>query len=479
MGSTSDDVPTKDNIAALLANDQMVKVGCIDSDGVLRGKIMSTEKFLSSIDQGFGMSSVLFGWDIQDTLYTTETTICPAAEGYGDFAAIPDLSSFRRLPWEDNIPLFLFRLMSKNGPVAADGRGILKSLCNKIGTRGLKSLAGIELEFMNFQTPTEDGYSSSGYRNLAAYLSNNAPGSLRTLTQGSFCYSLTRPMANKQYFHQIFNDSLRFKTDLEGWHTESGPGVFEAALKVQEIDELADRATLFKLLVKSIGVERNITPCFMAKPVHGLPGNSGHIHISLVDKDGKNAFARKEPDTNAQWKDIENVSDIGRQFLAGLLLALPDLMPLLAPTINSYKRLVENYWAPVNVSWGLEDRSASIRLIAPPVSKPGATRFEIRIPGADLNPHYALAAILGAGWRGIEQQLEIPVPPCSARLDKPELLPNSLDAAVARFRAPRSLSREIFSDEFVDFFAASREHEIRLYKEAVTDWEFKRYIELV
>lgn len=210
----------------------------------------------------------------------------------------------------------------------------------------------------------------------------------------------------------------------------------------------------------------------MAKPVYGLPGNSGHIHISLVDKDGHNIFARSEPDTLAMWPDIEHLSDLGRYFLAGLLEALPDLMPLFAPTINSYKRLVENYWAPVDVTWGLEHRLSSVRLVAPPICKPEATRFEVRIPGADMHPHYALTAILGAGWRGVQRKADITVPPSASRPEgvRAVLLPNTLEAAVAKFRAPQSLAREIFSDEFVDFFAATREHEIRLWREAVTDW---------
>ncbi|KAK5222835.1 hypothetical protein LTR72_005672 [Exophiala xenobiotica] len=477
MGEIAMDIPSRDNIAGLLTHDHKVKVAGVDCDGILRGKVMDKEKFLSSVEDGFGISSVLFGWDMHDVLFNTEPNATSVQEGYGDFNAIPDLASFRRIPWEDNIPFFLLRFEVHKVPVPADGRTILRSFCRKIAEDGFKSMAG---EFMNFHTPTENGYSNNGDpRNIAAYLTKNAPSSLRHLTSGIFSYSTTRPMANKVYFHQIFDRSVEFRTNIEGWHTEFGPGVFEAALKASEIDEMADRVTLFKLLVKSLGVEHNITPCFMAKPVYGLAGSSGHIHISLTDLKGKNVFARQSPDPNAKWKDLEELSDVGRWFLAGLLTAIPDLMPLFAPTINSYKRLVENYWAPTTLGWGLEDRNSSIRLIAPPVSKPGATRFEVRIPGADMHPHYALAALLGAGWRGVQKKLDIPVPPTLLRKDKPELLPNSLDAAVARFKAPGSVAREIFSGEFIDLFSASREHEIRLYKEAVTDWEFKRYIETV
>jgi len=183
-------------------------------------------------------------------------------------------------------------------------------------------------------------------------------------------------------------------------------------LAVADFEQLT--TGLSRYLTQSIGIDHRITPCFMAKPLYGLPGNSGHIHLSLCDADGKNLFAREMRDDGAQWSDIAHLSDVGRHFLAGLLEALPDVMPMFAPTVNSYKRLVENYWAPVNISWGFEHRLSSIWLIAPPVSKPGATQFEVRIPGADLNPHYALSAILAAGLRGIVQKLSIGTPPSSA-----------------------------------------------------------------
>lgn len=214
----------------------------------------------------------------------------------------------------------------------------------------------------------------------------------------------------------------------------------------------------------------------MAKPRQGLPGNSGHMHVSIVDKKGKNLFFREERDTQAEWKDIENLSDMGRHFLAGLLEGLPDIMPLVAPTVNSYKRLVENFWAPVTVSWGLEHRAASIRLIAPPTSKPGATRFEVRVPGADANPFYVLAAILALGWRGVEKKLEIKQPPLGkgqdvgGKADPGVRLAKSLKEATERFMRPESVAREVFGNEFVEHYGGTREHEIRLWDEAVTDW---------
>lgn len=228
-----------------------------------------------------------------------------------------------------------------------------------------------------------------------------------------------------------------------------------------------------RLLTRCIGMKHGATPCFMAKPLHGLPGNSGHIHISLTDLEGNNAFARATPNPSPRWPDLEHVSDDGYHFLAGVIDAIPDIMPLLAPNVNSYKRFVENFWAPVWLTWGLEDRMASIRLIAPPTCKPGATRLEIRTPGADVHPHYALSALFLAGMRGINEKLDITVPPSSARSeqnDKPQLLANTLDKALRRFTAPQSIARKLFDAKFIEAYAASREHELRLWREAVTDW---------
>jgi glutamine synthetase len=151
-------------------------------------------------------------------------------------------------------------------------------------------------------------------------------------------------------------------------------------------------------------------------------------------------------------------------------------MPLFAPTINSYKRLVENFWAPVTVSWGLEHRAASIRLITPPTASAKATRFEVRVPGADANPHFVLAAIVALGWRGVEKKLEIPVPPLSkgedmgGASDQGVRLAKTLKEATVAFMRKDSVAREVFGDKFVDHFGGTREHEVHLWEEAVTDW---------
>lgn len=450
---------------------------------------MSKKKFLSVVKDGFGFCSVIFGWDMHDLTYFRELKISNKDNGYRDLIAKIDLKSYRRIPWEDNVPFFLvnFHDPDTDEPICACPRSILQTTLAKVQDGGYGSMAGAEYEFFTFRAPKDASIQTSHVSSAttAPFLQNNPAHALPHLTQGMFGYSLTDPIHNQDWFYNIFETCEQFKCNIEGWHTESGPGVFEAALEFGDIAEMADRASLFKYVVKAMGSKHGITPCFMAKPREGLPGNSGHMHCSIVDKSGKNMFARAEKDPDAPFKDLEYVSDLGRHFLAGLLDGLADVMPIIAPTVNSYKRLVENFWAPVTVSWGLEHRAASIRLIAPPTASAKSTRFEIRVCGADANPHLVLATILGLGWRGIEKKLEIKHAPLSkdaevgSSADKGERLPKSLKDSTARFMAKNSVAREVFGDDFVEHFGGTREHELRLWDEAVTDWEIKRYIETV
>ncbi|KAI0173691.1 putative glutamine synthetase [Hypoxylon sp. FL1284] len=476
-----------DDLPEVLRDDTKVKLAGVDVDGMLRGKLVSKKKFLSVAKEGFGFCSVIFGWDMHDRLYDQELKISNKQNGYRDLIAVPDLASFRRIPWEGDIPFFLVDFFDDDWkPVCADPRGLLKTTVEKLQKKGYNAMAGAELEFFQFKVPNSSSSTTdSPSPSVISYLNDNPPHALPPLTEGMFGYSVTRPTLNKSYYHDVYDVCAKFKCDLEGWHTESGPGVYEAALEFGQISEMADRASLFKYVVRSVASGYGITPCFMAKPKHGLPGNSGHTHVSVVDKDGKNLLFREQKDENAPYPDIAHLSDLGRHFLAGILDGLPDIMPMLAPTINSYKRLVENFWAPVTVSWGLEHRAASVRLIAPPTSKPGATRFEVRVPGADANPYFVMSAILALGWRGVEKKLEISIPPLGkgqdvgSSADKGARLARSLREATDKFMSKDSIAREVFGDDFVDHFGGTRENEIRLWDEAVTDWELKRYIETV
>ncbi|KAF8977022.1 hypothetical protein BGZ46_007716 [Entomortierella lignicola] len=497
-----------ENLTKQLINDNRVKVAGVDIDGILRGKIMAKSKFLSVLKSGFGFCSVIFGWDMHDKTYPEELSVSNAANGYRDIIAIPDISTFRRIPWEDNIPFFFlsFYEPSTREPLAVCPRGLLKRFTDELATMGWEAMCGAEFEFFNFKE-TPETLVAKGHTDPQA------------LTPGMFGYSLLRPALNQDYFYDIFDQCSAFGVNIESFHTETGPGVYEAALAYDNANNMADMANLFKLSVKQLGLKRGIMPTFMAKPYSDKPGCSGHLHFSIRDiatkanlfsasttsnmsnsqlhsptSEGEEAATPLQAALNCpEWEtSVEGVSHMSRimkYFVAGLLTALPSIMCILAPNINSYKRLVENCWAPVTISWGIESRVSAIRVIGPPQCDPKGTRLEMRVGGADINPHLAIAVCIGAGLYGIKKKLAMPVGPTTAEVEagitsgkvesKAEGLPKSLKDSALKMLEKNSIAREILGDEFVEHYGATRLHEYTLWETAVTTWETKRYFELV
>jgi glutamine synthetase len=246
--------------------------------------------------------------------------------------------------------------------------------------------------------------------------------------------------------------------------------VLEAAIFYSDPIEAADRAVLFKSGAREIAHRFGIMPSFMAKWNAALPGCSGHIHQSLWDERGKrNLFF----DASAKNK----MSDLFSSYVAGQLECLPELLPLYAPTINSYKRLVEGAWAPTKANWGLDNRTTALRSI-PGSNK--STRLETRVNGSDSNPYLALAAALASGLYGVKKKLTPRAPVTGSGYDdkKAPSLPANLEEATRRFEKS-DIARELFGDEFVEHFAATRHWEWRQYGRAVTDWEMQRYFEII
>ncbi|EPQ31345.1 uncharacterized protein PFL1_00680 [Pseudozyma flocculosa PF-1] len=470
-----------DELAELLKDDNKVKVAGVDIDGVLRGKYMSKKKFLSAAKPGsdFGFANVIFGWDIHDAMYTEEVSIANKSGGYNDLAAVIDLSTYRRLPWENDMPFFL---VSFNDPktgraMHACPRNLLKGVTDRIrGETGWDCMAGAEFEYFQY-AETPQSLVAKGYDKLAA------------LTPGNHGYSMLRTTMNKDYFLELFDAAEEFGIEIEGHHTETGPGVYETALAYTEACKMADSAVLYKLLAKSVGIKYGIIPTFMAKPYAQLSGCSGHMHVSLRDpKTGRNVFALSDDDIkaggrkDAQYDDVRYLSQEGEHFLAGIMTGLPDIMPLLCPTINSYKRLQggEAFWAPNICSYGFDSRLASVRILGPPDLPSYATRFEVRVPGADVNAPLAFSALFSLGLYGIQHRLALPFAPMTQCKEADRvLLPTSLDSATARFEARDSWARKTLGNDFVDHFAATRRHEVALWNRAVTNWELERYLELV
>lgn len=435
------------------SDDNRVKVAVADIDGVLRGKIMRKEKFLDAIESGSGFCDVIFGWDMVDSAYDN-AQVTGWHTGYPDVQYRPDVHTYRNIPWEENMPFFLGDFSAIDHPGC--GRSLLKKVITKAEKMGYSTRFAQEFEWFNFAETPESLHAKQYH----------AP---TPLTPGMFGYSVLRASYRSAYFNDLFTMLDRFGIPVEGLHTETGPGVYEAAIQYSDILETADRAVLFKTAVKEIAARHGVMASFMAKWNHDLPGCSGHIHQSLW-QDGKNCFFDASTDSK--------LSSLFESYIAGQLAALPYILPMFAPTINSYKRLVEGAWAPTTLTWGFDNRTTALRVINP---SPNATRLETRVPGSDVNPYLALAAALAAGLYGIQQNLKLETLPTHGNgyEDKKNgILPGNLKEATEMMKSS-ALSKELFGAAFVDHFCRTREWEWRQFSSKVTDWELKRYFEII
>ncbi|MGK0442082.1 MAG: glutamine synthetase, partial [Pseudohongiellaceae bacterium] len=248
--------------------------------------------------------------------------------------------------------------------------------------------------------------------------------------------------------------------------------VIEAALTVDEATSAADKAALFKTFMKVLAQRNNLMATFMAKWSGDYPGQSGHIHISLKNSsDGGASFY----DSN----NPHNISKTQRHFIAGQQRLMPELLAMLAPTVNSYSRLIPGFWAPTDATWGVENRTTALRVI------PGSAksqRVEYRLGSADANPYLALAAALGAGLYGIEHELE-PEPQVKGNAYEQDhaaelALPRTLWDAAQKLKQSNA-AKLLFGETFVEHFAATREWEEREFRRHITDWEMERYFEII
>ncbi len=437
-----------------------VKVAVSDIDGILRGKYLHRDKFLGAAEPypggGFGFCDVVLGWDMMDITYDN-TTATGWHHGFPDALARLDLNTARRVPWDNGVPFFLGDFVNADGSAHAQcPRQALKRVLKRAEKMGFQVMTGMEFEWYNFlETPQ----TWAGKKGVAP----------EPLTPGMFGYSLLRVNQNREFFNAIMDDMLAFGVPVEGLHTETGPGVYEAAIGFSEALEQADRAVLFKTGTKEIGARFGVMPSFMAKPHQTLPGCSGHIHQSLSDGKNNLFFDAKNP---------RKMSKLFESYLAGQVACMMDFAPMIWPTINSYKRLVDGFWAPVKPTWGMDNRTASFRVIA---GSPKATRLETRCPGADVNPYVAMAAVIAAGLDGVEKGLKLTAPPITGTNVGGENVSRAPRTLVEtnRIFQKSAIARDWLGDGFVDHFAATRDWEWRQWLDAVTDWEMKRYFEII
>ncbi|HQD64556.1 MAG TPA: glutamine synthetase family protein, partial [Casimicrobium huifangae] len=363
-----------------------VKVAVSDIDGILRGKYLHRDKFYGAADSGFGFCDVVFGWDAHDNCYDN-TTVTGWQHGFPDALARLDLNTHRQVPWDGNVNFFLGEFINADGsPFPVCPRQTLKRVLKRAEKLGVQPMTGMEFEWFNFVETPQSWAEKRGV----------AP---TPLTPGMFGYSLLRMADNRPFFNALMDEMLAFGVPIEGLHTETGPGVYEAAIAFSDALEQADRAILFKTGAREIGKRYGIMPSFMAKWNQQYPGCSGHLHQSLSDGKKNLFYDAKSP---------RSMSKLFESYLAGQVACLMEFAPMFWPTINSYKRLVDGFWAPVKPTWGLDNRTASFRVIA---GSPKATRLETRCPGADVNPYLAAAALIAAGLHGVEKGLKLTAPP--------------------------------------------------------------------
>jgi glutamine synthetase len=435
-----------------------VKIAFTDIDGILRGKYVSAEKFISAAKNGSGFCDVIFGWDAGDVAYDN-VQYTGWHTGYPDAPARIDLSTFRKIPWENDTPFFLGDLINADNQAAyVCPRQLLKKLISEAADEGFTAYFSQEFEWFNFKETPQSAHEKN-YKNLTP------------LTPGMFGYSILRSTVSNPFFTDLFELLRRFDVPLEGLHTETGPGVLEAAIQYSTIGEAADRAVLFKTAVKEIAYRHGIMATFMAKISESLPGCGGHVHQSIWDKNSKqNLFY------NA--KDEMRMSDLMKSYIAGQLHCLPFLLPMYAPTINSYKRLVEGAWAPTTLTWGADNRTVALRVLC---SDQKSARLETRVIGSDANPYLAMAAALASGLYGIRQKMTLAQPPTKGngyRDYSNGVLPGNLFEATQNMKNSE-IAKKILGDRFIEHFAQTREWEWRQSLKAVTDWEFKRYFEII
>lgn len=432
------------------------KIGVFDIDGVMRGKYVDRDKFLSAVDKGFGFCDVVLGWDSADQLYDN-TKVSGWHTGYRDASVKLDPTTARRIPFEPDTVLLIGSFTGDHAAVCP--RSLLHAMVDRAASHGYFVRAALEYEFFLFDE-TPQSARDKGYRNL------------RPFTPGMFGYSVIRNTVHHELYHELLTTMREMDCAIEGLHTETGPGVLEAAIAVDEARRAADKAALFKTFMKVLAQRRGLMATFMAKWSNAYPGQSGHIHVSLSQgEDGDSAFY--DPGK------AHEMSDTMRHFVAGQVKYMPQLLPMVCSTINAYRRLVPGMWAPTSANWGVENRTTAVRVIG---GSPQSMRTEYRVGPADANPYLALAAALGSGLLGIEEKLEPIAAVEGNAYDDPGEgsvpLPGTLAEATEAFAASDA-AKKLFGDTFVDHFAATRRWEDRQARAHISDWDLARYFEII
>ncbi len=419
---------------------EFILLGIPDVNGSIRGKALRPAAFESALRHGTVMTDLLLGLDPTDTPITDYTKF-GIRSGAGDLLVKPDPSTLHELTWR---PGWKICLATPSWPDGSQcelaSREVLRRAVAGLSDLGYEAMAAVEYELRLWDAESKP---------LSSGLS----------------YSLGELGGFDGFIRALVPALEALGVELSAVHTEAGPGLLELNLGARPALRAADDAALTKMAVKDVAATLGLRASFLAKTAPGEEGSSGHVHLSCWS-DGANAF---------RGSDARTLPAVFRSAIAGVLEHLPASSLLLNPTINSYKRLVPGWFAPVNASWGVENRSCAVRAIVR-MDHPELCRLECRRPGADANPYLAIAAVAASAADGIKRKL---TPPAAvegdaySRAELPEL-PGTLESAIRAFESDHVL-RQALDERFSDYFVTSRAWEVKAFRETVTDWERDRY----
>lgn len=423
-----------------------VVVAFTDMQGRLMGKRLHAEFFLDeAVEHGIEGCNYLLALEMEmDPVPGYE--LASWAQGYGDFRLEPDLATLRQIPWLEGTALVLCDvLLVDGGDVKPSPRQVLKAQVARAEAMGLTPMFGSELEFFVLKETYAEAHAKH-YRDLTP----SVPYILD--------YHILAATYDEPFIRQIRNGMHAAGIRVETSKGEAWPGQHEINFRYADAVTMADNHVIYKNGAKELAHLNGCSITFMAKPDHTWIGSSCHVHSSLW-RDGENAFAGE--------------SDTFKQYLAGQIAALGELAVFVAPTINSYKRFAAGSWAPTTLAWGHDNRTCGFRIVGHGPS----LRTETRIPGGDVNPYLAFAALLAAGLHGIEQGLELPAPlEGNAYESDAERFPHSLREAIAALE-DGTVARAALGDEVVDHYLNYARTEQRLFDEVVTCYERERMFE--
>ncbi len=443
----------RDELVALIERGEVdtVILAVTDMQGRLQGKRIDAEFFVESLVDGVAEGcSYLLASDV-DMRTVDGFALTSWDRGYGDVAFRPDFSTVRHVPWHDRTVIVFADVQSVQGQsVAVSPRQVLRAQSDRLAQRGWTGFTGTELEFIVFRDSYESAW-TAGYRGLTPANQYNVDYSI----QGT---SRIEPLLGR-----IRRSMRGAGMVVESVKGECNYGQHEIAFRYAELVDKCDEHGLFKLGAKEIAAQEGYSLTFMAK-FNEREGNSCHIHLSLRDEAGRPVFA---------GDGAHGFSPVFEQFLAGQLAYSRELALFLAPNVNSYKRFVEGSFAPTALAWGLDNRTCAFRV----VGHGSSIRVECRIPGGDVNPYLAIAALVAAGLRGIDESLTLSPPfDGNAYASDAPRVPTSLHEALALFDSS-AVARDAFGDEVVDHYVHAARVEVAAFDAAVTDWERYRGFE--